>query len=185
MVTLEATLIESFLLLNRFFQAKKIRYCLIGGMAAGYWGVPRYTKDMDFTLVSRTGSFKEIIDALEKKKFKVHEKGPSQIQVIQRGKLTFQADLILAETDYQDWVVQRAIPVKMFDITVPICSPEDLIILKLIANRRQDLLDIENILGNPNVSLDTSYLGEWLKFWELEGLWKKEFGNFPLVKNMP
>lgn len=180
MKMIEAPLIESFVLLNDFFQRHKIRYCLIGGIAAGFWGEPRYTRDMDFTVVSQTRSLDSIIQALKKEKFTVESKGPSQVQVIKKDKLQFLADLTLAEIDYQDWVVQRAINVEIFDIKVPICTAEDLMILKLIANRRQDLLDIENVLKKRSHQLDKKYLKEWFSFWELNERFDKEFGkDFP------
>lgn len=172
MQTIEAELIESFLQINRYFQDHQLRYCLIGGIAAGYWGVPRYTKDMDFTVVSLSGGLKPLMKQMIRDGFKVVEKGSSQIQVVQKGSLHFQADIILVEMDYQDWVVQRAKPVSIFGITVPICSPEDLIILKLIANRRQDLLDVENILKAQGSHLDRDYLNTWISFWELEERFK-------------
>jgi hypothetical protein len=63
----------------------------------------------------------------------------------------------------------------MFDVEVPIASPEDLIILKLIANRRQDLLDVESILRRCLWTLDQKYFREWLEFWELGERLQKEF----------
>ncbi len=174
---IEPVLIKSFLLLNEYFQKEHYRYCLIGGIAAGYWGEPRYTKDMDFTVVSRTHSVKEIIAKLKKDGFKARANGEGQIQIVEKDDLTFEADLILAETDYQDWVVQRARSVPIFARNVPICSPEDLIILKLIANRRQDLLDIENVLKRNARNLDRGYLKKWLAFWELEKRFADEFGG--------
>jgi hypothetical protein len=172
---LESHLIEGFLRLNRFLQAEKFRYCLIGGIAAGYWGEPRFTQDMDFTIVSRDGSLGSLEKILKKAGYRIQNKGASQIQVKGQQDLDFQADFILAEMDYQDWVVQRAIPISIFDIEVPIATPEDLIILKLIANRRRDLLDIEGILKRCLLTLDTKYLREWIEYWELGERMLQEF----------
>jgi len=175
----ESNFIDSFILMNEFFQRHQIRYCLIGGIAAGFWGEPRFTKDMDFTVVSVTGVISATARLLQKEKFVFEEKGSSQIQVLKKGALRFQADLILAETEYQDWVVQRAVPVDVFGVTVPICTAEDLIILKLIANRRQDLLDIENVLKHHSSRLDGVYLKKWFEFWEITERFVKEFGSEP------
>lgn len=174
---IDAQLIESFLLINRFFQEKRLRYCLIGGLAAGYWGEPRFTRDIDFTVATRTGKLNSLTQQLKKEGYKVVSKGEGQIQIVQKGSLHFQADVILAETDYQDWVVQRAISIPMFSIEVPMCSAEDLIILKLIANRRQDLLDIENVLKKKSVKLDKAYLKKWFEIWELDERFQEEFGT--------
>ncbi len=180
MVKIENDLIESFILMNEFLQKNNIRYCLIGGMAAGFWGEPRYTKDMDFTVMSMEGSLDTITQKLTKEEFKVVSKGASQIQVVKKNHLHFIADLILAETEYQDWVIQRAINVKIFSQQVPICTAEDLIILKLIANRRQDLLDIENVLKIGGARLDFTYLKKWFLFWEITERFNEEFKNqFP------
>jgi hypothetical protein len=175
----ESHFIDSFILMNDFFHRHQIRYCLIGGIAAGFWGEPRFTKDMDFTVVSVTGAISATLNLLQKEKFVVEDKGSSQIQVIKKGALRFQADLILAETEYQDWLVQRAVPVEVFGVAVPICTAEDLIILKLIANRRQDLLDIENVLKRHASRLDGEYLKKWFSFWELNERFAKEFGSEP------
>lgn len=177
MKKIEAYLIEAFILINKYLEKHSIRYCLIGGIAAGYWGEPRYTQDIDFTVVSRTGSLKELLHQLRKDGFAAKEKGKDQLQVTEKGDLKFQVDFILAETDYQDWLVQRSTPVPMFGVNVPICSAEDLIILKLIANRRRDLLDIESVLKYQKSRLDKVYLKKWFQFWELEERFQKEFGD--------
>lgn len=176
MEKIEAQLIESFKLINHILKKHHIRYCLIGGIAAGYWGQPRYTHDMDFTVVSLDHNLSGLTKILQQEGCKVLSKG-DKIQVTGKGKLHFIADFILAEMNYQDWVIQRAKPVTMFDIDVPICSAEDLIILKLIANRRQDLLDIENILKYQKDTVDKEYLQKWFNEWELTDRFKKEFGK--------
>jgi hypothetical protein len=178
MKSLEPKLITSFIMMNEFLQRNQFRYCLIGGIAAGYWGEPRFTQDMDFTVASSTKDLSPLIKACKRDGFVTKIKGEDQLQILQHGKLTFQADIILAATNYQDWVVQRAKPVTIFETSVPICTPEDLIILKLIANRRQDLLDIEMVLKNQQPKLDTAYLKKWFEFWELTDRFEQEFGPF-------
>lgn len=178
MKKIEAPFIESFLEINRFLVSKHIRYCLIGGLAAGFWGEPRYTQDMDFTVSIKGEGSGDFFNLLSSHGYRSIKKGNNQIQVTQKGKLRFQADFILSETEYQEWVIQRAISVEIFDAKVPICTPEDLIILKLLANRRQDLLDVETVLKKRSSEIDQEYLNKWLIFWKLGKLFKKEFGNF-------
>jgi len=178
MKKIEAPFIESFLVVNQFFSSNNIRYCLIGGLAAGFWGEPRYTQDMDFTLAIKEDNLTDFPKLLKNNGFDFNKIGGNQIQITNKGKLNFQADLILSETEYQEWVILRAIPVKIFETQVPICTPEDLIILKLLANRRQDLLDIENVLKERAIELDQDYLNKWLQHWKLEKKFNKEFGKF-------
>lgn len=177
MEKIEAPLIEAFGHLNRFFQQEKIRYCLIGGMAVGYWGEPRFTRDMDFTVAIK-GGLEKLQQKLKAAGFSTRTKGASQLQVTAYQKLRFQADIMLSEIEYQEWVIQRSQMVPMFNFQVPICSAEDLVILKLIANRRQDLLDIEKILERQAINLDKTYLKEWINYWNLKERWEKEFGEY-------
>jgi hypothetical protein len=172
---IDAPFIESFLLVNQFFQKHSIRYCLIGGLAAGYWGDPRYTQDMDFTVALHDKKWKSLESKLTKEKFSFQRQSSSQLQITKQSQLSFQADLFLAEVEYQEWVIQRAIPITIFDIKIPICSPEDLIILKLIAKRRQDYLDIENVLKKHSKELDQSYLKQWCEFWKVWKVFNEEF----------
>lgn len=176
---IDASFILAFGKLNRFFQQEKIRYCLIGGIAAGYWGEPRFTQDMDFTVAIK-GGLRRLKHQLKTAKFSARSKGSSQLQITGQQKLRFQADILLAEVEYQDWVIQRSQNISLFDFQVPICSAEDLVILKLIANRRQDLLDIENILARQQNQLNKDYLKEWLSYWKLQERWQKEFHSLNL-----
>lgn len=178
MKKIEAPFIESFIEVNRFFNSNNIRYCLIGGLAAGFWGEPRYTQGMDFTVAMKEDNLDFFLRLLKDNGFIFLKKGSNLIQIQKKNRLKFQADLILSETEYQEWVVSRAISVRIFETNVSICSPEDLIILKLLTNRRQDLLDVENILKKRAGELDQDYLTKWLGFWKLKSLFKKEFKSF-------
>lgn len=177
MAEIATPFLDGFKSLVGFFHSQNIRYCLIGGIAAGFWGEPRFTKDMDFTVASRGLKPGALALKLTKAGYKVKSISSAQMQVLGKGKKMFQADLIPAETDYQDWVVQRAIPVKIFGVNVPICTAEDLIVLKMIAGRRQDDLDVENILKKVGARLDKAYLMKWLEFWGVTKRFQKEFGK--------
>ena len=47
-------------------------------------------------------------------------------------------------------------------VTVPLPTPEDLIIMKAVAQRDQDWLDIDRLLAAPP-SLDTSRMRRWVR----------------------
>jgi hypothetical protein len=69
-------------------------------------------------------------------------------------------DLFLAETDFQQSLLSRAQTAESESGPIKIVSPEDLILLKLIANRPRDLGDIQDILFVQG-SLDQNYLKTW------------------------
>jgi hypothetical protein len=47
-------------------------------------------------------------------------------------------------------------------LSLPICTAEDLIIHKAIADRPKDWLDIEKILLRQGANLDVEYVRSWL-----------------------
>ena len=51
-------------------------------------------------------------------------------------------------------------------------APEDVIVLKLIASRAQDLADVEAILAARPI-LDEAHLERWAEFWEVLDAWRR------------
>src|SRR5690349_16072830 len=51
---------------ERFCRRHKWRFCFIGGVAVQRWGEPRFTQDVDFTVLTELGTEEVFIDALLK-----------------------------------------------------------------------------------------------------------------------
>jgi hypothetical protein len=49
-------LTELSLELQAFCEARQWRFCLIGGLAVQHWGEPRFTRDVDMTLLTGFGN---------------------------------------------------------------------------------------------------------------------------------
>jgi hypothetical protein len=69
-------------------------------------------------------------------------------------------DLFLAETPFQQEIVKRRKQVETLDGTIWIASPEDVVLLKLIANRNRDKSEIQDVLFTQG-ELDRDYLLQW------------------------
>ncbi len=69
-------------------------------------------------------------------------------------------DLFLAECQFQQELMARRRSTEIDGLMVSIVSPEDLVILKLIANRPRDVADIGDVLFTQG-QLDTAYLRQW------------------------
>ena len=82
------------------------------------------------------------------------------------------ADLLIAGTDYQWQAIDHARWEAPGDgEPIPVLTPEDVIVHKLIAGRTQDRADVEAILA-AGVSLDEDYIERWTRFWDVFEVWQ-------------
>ena len=138
---------------------------LIGGVAAGIWGEPRYTIDADFIVVlshNQTGPF---LRAAKIRGFTPDEQVVlMNLQISGVARLPYHerhADLIVGESDFDQSALDRRRSVTIFDRTVWIASPEDIILYKLVALRDRDIDDIRRIITRQGKNLDLRYLKKW------------------------
>ena len=158
--------------LIRFLESLQIPFCLIGGASLGHYKLGRFTKDLDFKLSISESSWPKLKAALESSVHISHLKisfiaDPNLPDLVRMNWGDYPVDLLMANTDYQQEVIRNAHKGTVEDIEVPVASPEDLIILKLIADRPQDRVDVGLLFENvPN--LDLAYIRQWCKVWEVE-----------------
>jgi predicted nucleotidyltransferase len=61
-------------------------------------------------------------------------------------------DLSIGFLPFEEEAVRRALPMKARGLEIPVATPEDLVILKAIAGRPRDIVDIEGLLAaNPRI----------------------------------
>ncbi len=70
-------------------------------------------------------------------------------------------DFILADDRYKQESLGRAVPLPWEGAEIRVASPEDVILLKLLAGRDQDRVDARNIVRTRSDSLDRKYLERW------------------------
>jgi hypothetical protein len=63
-------------------------------------------------------------------------------------------DIVLAGPGLEELFLDRALPVKMAGAAIPVISPEDLIVTKILAGRPKDLDDVRGVLKERRASLD-------------------------------
>jgi hypothetical protein len=137
-------------------------YMLIGGVANLVWGVARTTQDIDVTIQVEPARLADTVTALTGA-FRPLPENPllfvKQTRVL--PVMTpdgIRADLIFAELPYQEAAIRRARPMRLGERVVQVCSPEDLIVHKIISERPRDLDDVRGIIQTQGASLDRSYL---------------------------
>jgi hypothetical protein len=141
---------------------KRIPYLLIGGLAAGVLGEPRFTHDVDFLIYISQTKLGLFLNALYDKGFNFDRKNVKET-ILTKGVFRvflgdYHADFIINALEFGKVALKRAIEVKLFNEKVKFPSPEDLILFKLIADRELDLWDAKNIYIRHLDKLDKDYL---------------------------
>ena len=161
----------------RIFDEMQIEYVLLDGLAVRAYGVPRATYDVDVGIAISEERLFALYDQVETAGYTVpdaYRRGwvdriadmPLVKFRIYRPDKSVDVDVFIVETRFQQEIMQRRQPTEMDGLTVWIASPEDLILLKLIAGRHRDYGDIEDmrmLLGD----LDESYMRQWASFLDI------------------
>jgi hypothetical protein len=151
--------------------AARIPYMIMGGFAVRAIGVPRPTYDADLTIEAPDTTLIQLFDALLKDGFIVPEEfrkgfrdsilGMNKIKVQKfEERHIWDVDFFLVSTPYQRAAFDRRQNVRFLGGDRWMITAEDLILHKLLANRRKDLLDVEEIL-KIHGSLEREYLRQW------------------------
>ncbi|MBX7149454.1 nucleotidyltransferase [bacterium] len=135
-----------------------IDYCLIGGLAVMLHHGRANTVDIDvYVLVDNLDEVKKIFT---QKSYEIKSMGEYQL----KGKVdNVPIDLLFADEYVGADVVKRAKISKLGDKLVKIATPEDIIVLKTIANRSVDRRDIEELREIYGKKLDEKYIEAKLK----------------------
>jgi hypothetical protein len=145
--------------LQSFFEARRWRFCFIGGLAVQRWGEPRLTLDVDCTLLTRFGQESRYVDELLAA-FSGRVESPREFALANRVLLLYSAsrvplDVALGAMPFEERCIERA---SAFDIgngqSLLTCSAEDLIVFKAFAGRERDWLDIDTIIARQRHRLD-------------------------------
>ena len=140
-----------------------LAYCVIGGIAAGWWSIPRATKDVDFKVLVPGTDYAGVRTSISKVyPVNARPNAPENKLILSVDVAGVAVDFLLAVPGFDEGIVNRAVPAKFSGRSVPICTAEDLIVMKAIAGRGQDWLDIERLLAVRRGELDFTYLENWL-----------------------
>lgn len=143
-----------------------VDYAVIGGHAVNCWLEPRLTVDIDVTVAADRGHLDSLRARLLSDGFRVIREhgtagpsGPDFIRFVSAdGEIVVEVQA--AKTAFQREVVRRAVSTRD---GLRVATVEDLIVLKLIADRTKDQADLEGLAGLAGV--DWSYVERWAAAW--------------------
>jgi hypothetical protein len=157
-------------------RAAGVRAAVIGGCARNAWAEVRPTKDVDFVVEVSEGKYPDLVKSLASIGFRRASAVGGAPGVVPDLELFRDAsgrriDLLYAHTDFERSALTRAeVREPYAGVSLPVCSPEDLVVYKLLAGRPQDLLDIQAMMAaltSGNRPVDWAYVERWADVWEI------------------
>ena len=162
------------------FESLTVCYAAMGGLAVRVHGIPRPTHDVDFTAALPRERLHDFFTRAMDAGYTIPEPylrgwiDEVAGMPLVRLRMYLQdhgidVDIFLAESQFQTTLLGRRCSEDLEGGPIWFVSPEDLILLKLIARRPRDLLDVQDILFVQG-QLDEAYLRHWASKLNVTGL---------------
>jgi len=141
---------------------------VIGGMAASLLGKPRFTADVDIVVLIDDEYVSHILELAEQLGFKARPKNPvefaekNRVLLLRHEKSRINIDISLGLLPFEKEAIARSKQYRIRNVVFNLPTPEDLIILKAVAHRPNDIIDIQHIIEN-NPNLDIKYIKETVR----------------------
>jgi hypothetical protein len=153
--------------LVRWLNSGRVPGILIGGVAASLLGRPRTTRDVDVLIILDAPHWQTFLDAGVAFGFKprisepIEFAGKSRVLLVRHEPSGIDVDVVFGALSFEEEAVRHQVVVDIGDLRVPLPTPEDLIVMKAVAHRPRDLIDIQSILdAHPDV--DLKQIRHWL-----------------------
>jgi hypothetical protein len=144
----------------RWFKATNVAGAVIGGVAVSIQAHARYTRDLDALVVVHYSKWRKFVERAAAFGFAgrvpdvVEFAGQSRMVLLLHESSGIPLDVSLGALEFEEELIGRATIVKLGRLKVPVAAPDDLIILKAVAQRPIDLADIDALLeAHPRLDL--------------------------------
>lgn len=165
---------------QQLIQAYHQQGIVIGGVAASLLGKPRFTADIDLVLLLSVDHLPDLVQ--KAKQVGLHPRiadaenfaRKHRVLLLVHEQSQINVDISLGVLRFEIEAVERSQVQEIGDLSIRLPTASDLIILKAIAHRPKDLLDIQGIIES-NADLDRDRIEFWVaqfaKLLELPELW--------------
>lgn len=158
MTTQEQALVEIAALLAE----AGVPYMVVGGMANIVWGEPRATLDIDVTVWVPDPEIPAFIERVSRRFTPLVEQpvefvADTRVLPIE-NRAGVRIDLIHGLLPFEREAIDRAIAMTIGDASVRFCTPEDLVLMKIVSDRERDIEDARAVVRRRRRDLDVAYL---------------------------
>ena len=144
------------------------RGVIIGGIAVGFLGRPRFTEDIDAIFLLSIQDIPQFLEAADKEAIQPRIPNAEEfarknrVLLLQHAPSEINIDISLGIMPFEVEMVERGKVRSVGTLSIRLPTPEDLIVMKAIAHRPKDLEDIRTII-DKNPQLDTKRIRQWIK----------------------
>ncbi len=162
-----APFLEPLAAVQRLIDRFAGRGTLIGGIAVSLLSRPRLTADLDVLLLLSIEDLPRLIEHATAEGFEPRISDAcgfarqNRVVLLRHVASGVNVDISLGALPFEHEVVARSALCQLGGLEVRVPTPEDLIILKAVAHRPKDLLDIREII-ETHPDLDRDRIRRWL-----------------------
>lgn len=161
----EPSLADKISILSRVIGASEIPFAFGGALALAYYAEPRATVDVDVNIFAPPDSVDrvaEILGTLDIPTSAVHRRLVRRDGQVRLHWGTTPVDLFFAYDPFHFHAAARVRRVPFGAETILVLAPEDLLVCKVVYNRRKDWIDIEQMLLLTAGTLDVDDVRGWV-----------------------
>lgn len=142
------------------FDRLHVRWYLFGAQAVIAYGAPRLTADADVTVELGRNSTHDLVAELQQHGFELRipdvddSVARTRVLPLIHSASGLPLDVVLAGPGPEEAFLARARRIPLGGVEVPIMAPEDLVAVKILAGRPQDLQDAVGVLRSQSDTLD-------------------------------
>lgn len=157
--------------LGRAFDAVGAGWYLFGAQAALLYGVARFTADVDVTVHLGSQDPKALVKVLSKAGFEMRVSGEDFIErtrvlPVLHTATGIPVDIVLAGPGIEELFLGRAEAHEIEGVRVPVARAEDIVVMKVLADRPKDIEDVIAILAAHPDELDLGLVRSTLSLLE-------------------
>lgn len=150
--------------LTRWLQREQIPFAVIGGVAVGVRGEPRFTADVDVIIGLELDDALQLIHRLPGSHFEPLFAGVAEvvrtsfILPLRHVETGVKVDAAIGLSGFERQLLARATEMELAGVVAPVATVEDIVLMKLIAGRPRDTEDCEKLTQRHGIQLDWAYL---------------------------
>ncbi len=166
--------------LNRLLEKHDQKGVIIGGVAVGLLGKPRFTADIDAVFLLSIRDIHRFLELARAENLIPREENmeerakKNRVLLLRHSPTNTDIDISLGIMPFEEEMIERGSVRSFANLSARLPTPEDLIIMKAVAHRRKDFDDIRSLADN-NPNLDLARIKYWVeefaKVLELPELW--------------